>query len=585
MAKAPKRLLTVGAVGALALSLVACGSSNSGSPGTNPTGGSSANAQGTPGGELIIKEEDPVDHWDPQRMYTGVDLANATRLVYRQLVAYPASQDPAKATTPMPDLATDTGKSSQGGKVWTFTLKDGVKWQDGSPITCEDFKYGASRVFATDVITGGPNYILNYLDVPHKADGTPVYDGPYKGDGQAGFDKAIDCTNNNKTITYHFNKPWPDFPLAIASLHMMDPYKKSVDKGAKNDDFIFSDGPYMVGPGGYDSDKGGTLVRNPQYDKATDNPTELRQALPDKVTFKFGDKAETIYEELFANSGDAQNTITENRIPPSFFARIPTAQDRYLQVQSPYVDYLLPNFKTITNPKVREALAMSTNVSAWIAAGGGSKAYKPAKSIVNPAVKGYQPNPAFSAPESGDVSKAKQLLSEAGVPTPYPIKFTYPQSDTADKQAAALAQTWSQAGFKVTLDPLGDVYYSKIQKPSNSDDVIWGGWGADWPSAITVTAPLFDSSINFSPDSNGQDYGNYDSKAFNNLAEKARTSTTLDEQTKWLQQADIQLGKDYAYIPLEIAIFNWLHGGNVTGFTTTAASSSYPDLGVIGVKQ
>ena len=47
-----------------------------------------------------------------------------------------------------------------------------MKWQDGQPVTCEDFKYGVSRTFATDVITGGPNYILGYLDVPKDADGT-----------------------------------------------------------------------------------------------------------------------------------------------------------------------------------------------------------------------------------------------------------------------------------------------------------------------------------------------------------------------------------------------------------------------------
>ncbi|MFT4082302.1 MAG: ABC transporter substrate-binding protein [Nocardioides sp.] len=581
MAKPVKRLMAVGAVGALALGLVACGGGSDNSSGGSSSSGSGST--GTKGGELIISQQDPVDHWDPQRTYTGVDLSNETRLFYRQLVAYPASSDTTEATTPVPDLATDTGTSSKGGRQWQFTLKKGVKWQDGSAITCADFQYGASRVFATDTITGGPNYLLNYLDVPRKSDGTPVYDGPYKGDGQAGFDKAITCSNNNRTITYKFNKPWPDFPLAVASLHMMDPYKKSEDKGAKNDDVVFSDGPYEVGPNGYDPDKGGTFVRNPNYDASTDNP-DLRQALPDEITFKFGDTPETIYEELFADSGDAQRMISENRIPTSDFARISSAQDRYLQVESPYVDYVVLNFKRLTNPLVRKALAASTNRESWIAAGGGAKAYKAATSIVNPSVKGYQSNPAFSGSNSGDVAKAKQLLKQAGVSTPYPITFTYPQSDTVDKQAAALADTWDKAGFKVTLDPLGDVYYSKIQKPSNTADVIWGGWGADWPSAITVTPPLFDSTVNFSADSNGQDYGNYQSAAFNKLAEKARSATTLTQQTKYLQKADLQLGKDTAYIPLEISIFNWLHGSKVTGFTTTAASSSFPDLGPIGVE-
>ena len=104
-------------------------------------------------------------------------------LVYRSLVTYPTSTDPDEANTPVPDLATDTGQSNEDATEWTFTLKDGVKWQDGKPITCEDLKYGVSRTFATDVITGGPNYILGFLDVPKDAKtGLPVYNGPYTGD-------------------------------------------------------------------------------------------------------------------------------------------------------------------------------------------------------------------------------------------------------------------------------------------------------------------------------------------------------------------------------------------------------------------
>ena len=71
------------------------------------------------------------------------------------------------ANTPVADLATDTGTSTRAARSWEFTLKDGVKWEDGKPITCEDFKYGTSRVFATDIITGGPNYIL---ELPRRPD-------------------------------------------------------------------------------------------------------------------------------------------------------------------------------------------------------------------------------------------------------------------------------------------------------------------------------------------------------------------------------------------------------------------------------
>jgi peptide/nickel transport system substrate-binding protein len=200
-------------------------------------------------------------------------------------------------------------------------------------------------------------------------------------------------------------------------------------------------------------------------------------------------------------------------------------------------------------------------------------------------VIGYQDNPAFSGPQAGDVDAAKKLLEDAGVQMPYPIKFTYPQSDTADKQAAALKETWDQAGFDVTLDPLGDTYYDVVQQPDKDSDVMWAGWGSDWPSAITVTPPLFDSRPNLTANSDGQDYGAYDSDEFNKLVDEAANASDVDAQTAALQEADKVLGEDVAYIPLEIAQFYFLHGSKVTGYINTPASNSYPDLGPIGVEQ
>jgi peptide/nickel transport system substrate-binding protein len=113
---------------------------------------------------------------------------------------------------------------------------------------------------------------------------------------------------------------------------------------------------------------------------------------------------------------------------------------------------------------------------------------------------------------------------------------------------------------------------------------MWAGWGADWPSAITVTAPLFDSRPNLTENSDGQDYGAYKSDEFNKLVDEAQNATTLDEQTAALQEADKLLGEDVAYIPLEISRFYFLHGSKVTGFVNTPASSMYPDLGPIAVE-
>ena len=583
MASNKKRVLAAGAAAAVAAAtLAACGGGSSGSGGSSDAG--DAAKSGKAGGTLYYYQFKNSEHLDPQRMYIGRDITNFGRTVYRTLVAFPADSDPDVSNKPVADLATDTGTKNADATQWKFTIKDGVKWQDGKQITCEDFKYGASRAFATDVITGGPNYILTYLNVPAGKDGLPTYTGPYTSSaaGKAAFNKAITCSGS--TITYNFKKPWPDFPQAVAALHMMDPYRQDKDQGAKSNFQIFSNGPYKL-QGSWDENKGGTLVRNSAYDKKTDS-TDLRKALPDKMVFDIGKTAETISDQLIADGGNDKFAITYNTVPPAFYSRLQGAvADRNVEVESPYVDYLVPNFKTMTNPKVRQALYESTDVKGWINAGGGSRSYATTKSIVNPAVIGAKDNPSFTAPSSGDPAAAKKLLQEAGVTTPYPITFTYMQSDTYDKQAAALKQTWDKAGFKTTLDPLGDTYYDVIQKPDNKSDVMFGGWGADWPSAITVTPPLFDSRPNLTKASTGQDYGNYKSDAFNAQVDKAQSATSVGDQTSALQAGDAQLGKDYAYIPLEVQKFNLLRGSKVTGFQTTAASNGYPDLGSISLSK
>lgn len=581
MPKHLKRMLALSAAAGLALSLAACGGGGSDDDSNTPSDGGKAEA----GGTLFYLQNYPFESADPQRIYYGLELANFKRTIYRSLVAFPVTTDNDEASTPLPDLATDTGTSSDGAKTWTFTLKDGIKWEDGSDITCEDFRYGASRVFANDTIIGGPNYILSYLDVKD-------YPGPYKATEaqQAAFDKAIECSDDGKTITYHFNKPWADFPLAVASLSMMDPYKESFDKGAKGTWNVLANGPYKVEGGVWSKNKGATLVRNENYDASTDDPT-VRAALPDEIDYQINTSdtaSELIIDRIIKDSGDDQAAVTNVTIPPTRYSQItgPVA-DRAIVTSSPYNFYLVPNFKTLTDVKVRQALAAAVNLDGVIKARGGEEfAATRAYSVVNDATPGYQPNPAFKdLADAGDPDAAAQLLKDAGVKTPYPITFTYSKSDTADKIAAVLKEAWDKAGFDTTLDPLTDTYYDVISKPDKDTDMMMAGWGPDWPSAMTVLPPLFDSRPNFSSTTCGQNYGCYQSDEFEGLVDQAANSADVDEQNGYLTQADEVLGNDVAYVPLYVLKNYYIRGSKVTGYEITPSTSMYPDLGGIGVEQ
>jgi len=155
-----RKPLAAVAVGALLVTVAGCGGGSS-------SGGGNDSAEGTKGGTLYHLTERSTEHTDPSRTYVGRDIFNFNRTVYRSWVSAPVTTDEKEAATVVPDLATDSGTANADKTVWKFTVRDGVKWEDGKPITCEDFKYGVSRNFATN-LDGGPKYAVDYLDIPKK---------------------------------------------------------------------------------------------------------------------------------------------------------------------------------------------------------------------------------------------------------------------------------------------------------------------------------------------------------------------------------------------------------------------------------
>ena len=564
--------------GVVALTAAACGGGAS-TPAASRTAGGAV----TKGGTLYYLTNSAAQSLDPQRTYSGRDIADESRLVYRTLTSYPVAAGSA-GTKLVADLATDTGTSSNGGKIWKFTLKNGVTWQDGSAITCADVKYGVSRTFATSVITGGPNYAIQFLNIPSNPKGGSLYQGPYVKDpaGQALYDKAVSCSGN--TITFTLSKPVVDFNYTV-SMPAFAPYKASQDKGDKSNFDVFSDGPYEL-QGSWAQGRGGTFVRNPYWSAATDT---IRKALPDKIAFTEGLADEVIAERLISDQGNFKFAVTDSSTPPAIRPNVrvnPSMTTRSENVNAPLVDYLVPNFKKMTNPLVREALAVSTDKTGWVAANGGTDAGSPASSIIAPSVLGYQAYSAFNAPESGDPARAKALLTQAGVKMPYPITLTYSGgTPTTEKSAAALKAGWDAAGFITSLDELSGTYYDVIQNPANAStyDLTWGSWAAQGPSAAGVIPPLFDSRVNLTSASNGQDYGYYSNAAVNKAIDAAYSTTDLAKQVAMWGNIDATIQKQGGYIPLRVQKFFLIRGSGVTGWIDNPAMDDYPDLGSLGV--
>lgn len=115
--------------------------------GTGSGGGSSADHT------LTVLYTKDFDHLDPQRNYVMFAMDFGVRLLYRTLTTYAAKPGLA-GTKVVPDMAKGTGVASDHGKTWTFHLKSGLKFEDGSPITSKDIKYGVERSFASRLPEG-----------------------------------------------------------------------------------------------------------------------------------------------------------------------------------------------------------------------------------------------------------------------------------------------------------------------------------------------------------------------------------------------------------------------------------------------
>jgi peptide/nickel transport system substrate-binding protein len=480
----------VASVGALALA--ACGG------GSDSGSSSSKGAGGQKGGTLtFLTNQEQFNHLDPQRNYTGEDLAFENAYIVRTLTAFKLSPDGTKSGELVGDLATDTGKPSNAGKTWTFALRSGVKWQDGTDVTCADIKYGVSRTFAQTTITDGPTYAISLLDIPKAKDGSSVYKGPYEtsGNDTAAFDKAVQCSSDGKSITFNLSKAAGDFNYTV-TLTAFAAVPKAKDTGEKYDDNVQSNGPYKI----TEYTKGQQLVleRNTNWSASDDS---YRPAYPDKIVVKFGLEPTTIDQRMMADAGEDQTAISRDALDTASLTTVfndPRFADRRVNDFDVYSRYIAINTKKVPNLKQRQAIVAAADRAAIRTISGGSFAGDLADGVIKPNLSAdYAKSGIWDGmygapiPDTGNVDLAKKLIAESGEPMPT-LTYQYGKTPVQDKVAASFQASEARAGIKVKLAPLptGE-YYSIVQDPTKEEALARAGWGPDWPNASTVIPELF----------------------------------------------------------------------------------------------
>ncbi|MEI5101661.1 ABC transporter substrate-binding protein [Streptomyces sp. PmtG] len=534
------------------LVVLAAGAAACGPDDGNDAGG---DGKAKKGGTLTILNRDPQKTFDPARLYTSGG-GNVPSLVFRTLTTR-NREDGAEGAKVVPDLAESLGKPSKNATVWTYTLKAGLKFEDGTPITTKDIKYGIERSFAAE-LSGGAPFLRDWLI------GGAKYQGPYK--DKKGL-KSVE-TPDDRTIVFHLNKPVGDFDY-VATQTSFAPVPESKDKGTKYEEHPVSSGPYRVvkNTGGGERLQ---LERNPHWSAKTDAE---RKAYPDKIDVRSGLNSSVINQRLSASQGaDAAAVTTDTNLGPAELAKVTGDKKLAGQVGTGhfgYTNYLAfnPKKKPFDNPKVRQAIAYAVDRSSVINAAGGSSLAEPATTFLpNQKSFGYEKFDHFPAGDSGNPKKARELLKEAGYKDGLTITLTHSNAknfETSPEIATALQDALKKAGITVKLEGLEDNdYEDKAHDAKDEPGLFLAHWGADWPSGGPFLAPIFDGRQIV------EDGYNFNSSFLNDKA----VNKEIDEINKLTDHAaaakrwgalDKKIGEKAVNVPLFHPVYKRLYGKDI----------------------
>jgi ABC-type transport system substrate-binding protein len=552
-------LSTAALVAGIALTAAACGGSSGGSTKPGAAGDSSG---AKTGGTLKLLGAGDLDHMDPASAYYQTSYT-LLRAVTRQLVSYPDSTDAKAAVTPVADLATDVPAATNGGKTYTFKIRQGAMWDTTPPrqITGPDVERGLKRLCNPVQPSGGIGYYVGvvvgmkeFCDPFAKVAPTAKAIGAYV-EGH----KIKGVTSTADSVTINLVQPAGDF-VNILALPFASPMPVEMNAYVPDDPtfrtHFISDGPYKITK--YVAEKNIELVRNPNWKAASD---PLRKAYVDSISIVQGSDEAQIQQQLQAKTGDMSwdtNVPTAN-IPTLLQTKDPNAQ----KVGGGRVDYMVINTlspnnkKALANVKVRQALEYAVNKKAVIQVIGGPDLFTCTGNILSPPITGYQKFDLYPTPDcAGDPAKAKQLLKDAGFPNGITLKYVYRNKGKAPAIATTMLAELKKSGITLqpTQVPPADFYTKHLSHlpaiKSGDWDLAVPGWSPDWQgnAARSFFVPLLDGRLFAEGTTN---YGGYNNPEVNKLIDQALQAPSADAAGKTWAQVDQKTMQDAPWVPID----------------------------------
>lgn len=515
--------------------------------------GSQVQAGGTV--TVVVPEDDgTLETLDPTASWSTLSTSILQGLVTRSLTTYVTDAKTGERTL-VPDLATDLGKHNKDFTEWSFTLRPGIRFEDGRKVTAEDVRFGILRSFDGNNGTrggglGGPG---TEYSARNFFNGTK-YDGPYSPRG-TGY-KAVRVKGD--TITIKMARPFPEM-ASWASFPAISPIPRTSSPKTYGRHPLAT-GPYKVKefvPG-----KRLVLERNPAWDAASD-PT--RKARPDEWVFRFGQDPATADALLLSDAFDGRRVILTRLLPQSIAEARRRLGDRVLELGTSCGNYLSLDLKALPDLDVRRAIAFAyPREQAWKAAGEEPGVTRRAGDALLPTSVAGRRDVRLAGKKhiSHDPDKARALLEKAGKkPGEVRLSWVYDRSDEQARRASDLvAAAFRDAGFDAVPVPHAggaeDVHARatagrpgarRLLARTNLERI---SFCADWPSGATFLPALLRRKSPFNQSGFNEAWFDGEVARINRLDAAKGTDEwgRLDErvQEKWLPMFPTGYVTEYA---------------------------------------
>ena len=542
-----KRFIVAALAIAGAMALSGCGGSKSGGEGTK----SGDTTQTAAGKKILTIQLGPdVESIDPA-LNSAVDGANYILFAFDNLLKMD------KDGKVVPGLA-EKYEISDDQLTWTFHLRDGLKWSDGSALTADDFVYSWQRLVDPNVAAPYAQTVLGMVEGYDDAIGRPDADGNTTVDPDPTKLKVE--APDEKTLIVHMAKPTPYFDK-LAAFVSLSPVKKDVveanpDGWSIDPKTYISTGPFKLTgwePGSYLM-----FEKNENYWDADSIKLDGIKCLlmqDQNATF-------SAYE-----SGDA---LMIKDVPTQEITTLKDRSDFHIDpILGTYYLDLNTTLDEFKDPKVREALSLALDrkyISETITAG----TYTPASGFVSEGVTdwngtAWQDNITDKSAyiniddHAGNLAKAKELLKEAGYENGVGLpEMVYSTNDASyhKKIAEYLQQAWGELGLKVEVNIVEWKSFTP-QRRSGNYQIARDGWVMDYndPSNILELALT----------GNGNNNAKYSNPEFDALMSKAATEKDPQTRFGYLHQAEDFIMKDTAMVPLLYYNDFYLQSDKITG--------------------